>query len=155
MRRPLTATGTNLLGIVKHALPTEVAYFGEAFGRDWPVPGELVTPSKDDPQADWYATAQESSSSLVQLYGRVQRFADETIGALALDAVGHVAHWGGERVSLHEVMVHTVVDLQRHAGHADVLREQLDGRVGLLRRAGNVPDDVDWPACVAKLTERA
>ena len=120
MRRPLTATGTNLLGIVKHALHTEVVYFGETFGRDWPFPGELVTPSEDDPQADWYATAQESSSSLVQLYGRVQRFADETIEALPLDAVGHVAHWGGEQVSLHEVMVHTVVDLQRHAGHADV-----------------------------------
>lgn len=76
----------------------------------------------------------------------MQAFADETIDALPLDAIGYVAHWGGAEVSLHEIMVHKTVDLQRHAGHADVLREQFDGSVGLLPGHSNLPDDTDWPA---------
>lgn len=155
LRLPRTPTGMNLLGIVKHALHTEVLYFGPVFGREWPTPEELVPSDDPDPQADWYATAQESAAGLVDLYRRVQVFADETIDALPLDAVGHVAHWGGAEVTLHEVMVHKTVDLQRHAGHADILRELVDGSTGLLRNASNVPDDLDWPQYVAQLTALA
>ena len=154
-RLPRTPTGMNLLGIVKHALNSEVLYFGSTFGREWPTPEELVPASGTDPQADWYATAQESPARLVDLYRRVQAFANETIDALPLDAIGHVAHWGGAEVTLHEVMVHKIVDLQRHAGHADIVREQIDGSTGLLREASNLPGDMDWSAYVAKLTALA
>ena len=150
-RLPRTPTGTNLLGMVKHALNTEVVYFGQTFGREWPTPEDLVLAGGIDPQANWYATAQESAAGLLDLYRQVQAFADETISALPLDAIGHVAHWGGAEVTLHEIMVHTTVDLQRHAGHADILREQIDGSTGLLREASNLPSEMDWPAYVAKL----
>lgn len=145
----------NLIGIVKHALNTEVVYFGPTFGREWPTSEELVPAGGSDPQADWYATAQESAAGVVDLYRRVQAFADETIQALPLDALGHVAHWGGAEVTLHEIMVHKTVDLQRHAGHADIVREQIDGSRGLLRQASNLPDDMDWGAYVPKLTALA
>lgn len=92
-RLPRTATGMNLLGIVKHALNSEVLYFGSTFGREWRTPEELVPAADTDPQAGWYATAHESAAGLVDLYRRVQRFADETIEALPLEATGHVAHW--------------------------------------------------------------
>ena len=154
-RLPRTPTGMNLLGIVKHALNSEVLYFGPTFGREWPTPEELAPTDGSDAQADWYATAEESAADLIDLYRRVQRFADETIDGLPLDAVGHVAHWGAAEVTLHEVMVHKVVDLQRHAGHADVVREQIDGSAGLLPHASNLPVDTDWPAYVAKLTTLA
>ncbi len=154
-RLPRTPTGMNLLGIVKHALNTEAVYFGPTFGRDWPSPEELVPAGGTDPQADWYATAQESAAGLVDLYRRVQMFADETIEALPLDAIGQVAHWGGAEVTLHEIMVHKIVDLQRHAGHADIVREQIDGSTGLLRENSNLPGDTDWLAYVAKLTALA
>jgi len=154
-RLPRTPTGLNLLGIVKHALNTEAIYFGPTFGREWPTPEELVPASETDPQAGWYATAQESAAGLVDLYLRVQQFADVTIDALPLDAIGHVPHWGGAEVSLHEIMLHKTVDLQRHAGHADILREQLDGATGLLPQASNLPSDMDWPAYVTKLTDLA
>jgi hypothetical protein len=150
-RLPRTPTGMNLLGIVKHALNTEVLYFSPTFGREWATPEELAPADATDPQANWYATAQESSAGLVDLYRRVQAFADETIDALPLDAIGHVAHWGGAEVTLHEIMVHKTVDLQRHAGHADIVREQIDGSAGLLRQASNLPDDTEWPIYVAKL----
>jgi hypothetical protein len=64
--------------------------------------------------------------------------------AASPDAIGHVAHWGGEAVTLHGVMVHKIADLQRHAGHADILRELLDGSVGLLPGNSNLPRDIDW-----------
>jgi hypothetical protein len=155
LRLPRTPTGMNLLGIVKHALTGEAFYFGPTFGREWPTPEELVPADATDPQAEWYATEQESAAAIVELYRRVQAFADETIDALPLDAIGHVAHWGHAEVTLHEVMVHKTVDLQRHAGHADILREQIDGATGLLPHNSNLPDDVDWPAYVAKLTALA
>jgi hypothetical protein len=151
-RLPRTPTGLNLLGIVKHALHTKVWYFGPTFGREWRTPEELVSSGDPDPQADWYATAQESAPHVIDLYRRVQAFADEAIDALPLDAIGHVAHWGGAEVTLHQVLVHTIVDLQRHSGHADIIRELFDGSAGLLRNVSNLPRDMNWLAYTAKLT---
>ena len=152
LRLPRTPTGTNLLGIVKHAVHTEVVYFGPTFGREWPTPDELVPPDDPDPLAEWHATETETAAGIMHLYRRVQAFADAAIDALPLDTVGHVTHWDGEEVTLHEMMVHVVVDLQRHAGHADILREQVDGSVGLLPGHSNVPDATDWPTHVRRLT---
>jgi uncharacterized damage-inducible protein DinB len=151
-RLPRTPTGTSLLGIVKHAANTEVIYFGPTFGREWPTPDELVLPDNPDSMADWYATETESAAGIVDLHRRVQAFADETVDALPLDAIGHVAHWGGEEVTLHQIMVHLTVDLQRHAGQADILRELIDGSVGLLRGNSNLPDATDWPAHLQRMT---
>ena len=155
LRLPRTPTGTNLLGLVKHALNSEALYFGPVFDREWPAPDELVSPEDPDPLAGWYATENETAAGVMELYRRVQLFADETIDALPLDAVGHVAHWGGEAVTLHEIMVHKIVDLQRHAGHADILREQLDGSVGLLPGHSNLPDREDWSTHTHRLTSIA
>ena len=158
-RLPRTGTGTNLLGVVKQALNVEAGYFGPTFGRRFPTPGELVGDQtfEDDPQADWYATADETKDGLIDLYRRVGAFADETIADLPLDAPGRVPWWAPERqaVTLHRIIVHVIVDLARHAGHADILREQLDRTVGLKPGNTNVPDDHDWPAYVTKLTTLA
>lgn len=151
-RLPRTPTGLNLLGIVKHTLHSQVLYFGPTFGRPWPTPHELA--DMQDPQGNWYATEAETAAGIIDPTRRVQVFADETIDALPLDAVGHVHHWGSD-VTLHQVLVHVIVDLQRHAGHADVLREQIDGAAGLLPQSSNLPTDVDWPAYVEKLTALA
>jgi uncharacterized damage-inducible protein DinB len=158
VRLPRTATGTNLLGIVKHALNVEAGYFGDTFGRSWPTPEELVPASEyeTDPQGDWYATDAETAAGLVELYRRVWAFADETITSLPLDAPGQVPWWseGNRDVTLLGVIVHVTADLGRHAGQADILREQIDGSVGLVVGRPNIPD-LDWPAYVAKLTALA
>jgi uncharacterized damage-inducible protein DinB len=158
VRLPRTPTGTNLLGIVKHALNVEVGYFGATFGRSWPTPDELVPDSayETDPQADWYATETETAAGLVDLYQRVWSFADETIASLPLDAPGRVPWWseGRQDVTLLRVVVHVTADLARHAGHADILREQIDASVGLDAGRTNIPD-LDWPAYVSKLTDLA
>lgn len=157
-RLPRTPTGTNLLGIVKHCLHVEVGYFGPTFGREFPQPGELVPESafEADPQADWFATEDETKDGLVDLYRRVWAFADQTIDELPLDAPGQVPWWGEDgQVTLQQIIVHVIYDLSRHAGQADILREQVDGAIGWQPGDSNLPDDYDWLAYVAKLTTLA
>ncbi|MEA5453770.1 DinB family protein [Sinomonas sp. JGH33] len=158
LRMPRTPTGTNLLGIVKHMANVEIGYFGDTFGRHWPIPEERVSEPEfeADPQADWYATQGESAAGVVDFYRRVWRFADSTIDALPLDAPGRVPWWPESRaqVTLGRVIVHVLADLARHTGQADILRESIDGEAGLLAGNSNLPDQ-DWPAYVRKLTELA
>ncbi|MFI7431674.1 DinB family protein [Micromonospora sp. NPDC049836] len=146
VRRPLTPTGTNLLGLVKHLARGEFGYFGETFGR----PSDAVVAWPEDEQAwDAWALPSESRESIVALYRRAWAHADATIEALPLDTVGRVPWWGeGGEVTLHQVLVHMTAETQRHAGHADIVRELIDGAVGLLRTSTNVPpsDAATWAA---------
>ncbi|WP_420117374.1 DinB family protein [Micromonospora sp.] len=158
-RLPRTATGNNLLGLLKHCLNVEAGYFGPTFGRQFPSPDELLPLAAydEDPQADWYARADETKDGLIDLYRRVAEFADQTIAELPLDAPGRVPWWrpGHQDVTLHQIIIHVTCDLARHAGHADILREQHDATVGWRRENPQVIDDQEWPAYVAKLTALA
>ncbi|MGW8646334.1 DinB family protein [Micromonospora chalcea] len=129
VRHPLTASGTNLLGLVKHLAFTEARYFGEVFGRPFPEP----LPRWDDPDpdgADMWATEHETREEVIGRYRRAWEHADATIEALPIDAPGHVPWWPRPDVKLFNVMVHVLAETNRHAGHADILREQLDGSTG-------------------------
>jgi uncharacterized damage-inducible protein DinB len=132
IRRPLTPTGTNLLGLVKHLAGVELWYFGDAFGRP---PGGPRPWSEDDARnnADMWATADESREQIVGMYRQAWAHADETIQARDLDAPGHVPWWPSDRsdVTLHQILVHVVAETHRHAGHADIVRELIDGTAGL------------------------
>ena len=158
VRRPLVPTGTNLLGLVKHAAGVESGYFGEVFGRPFPEPLPWMADDAE-PNADLWATEHESRDEVVALYRRVQAHSDATIAALALDAAGRVPWWRPEHqaVTLHHVLTHVVAETQRHAGHADIVRELIDGAAGLLRAGSNLPDgDPDWwRAHHRRLTETA
>jgi hypothetical protein len=127
-RRPLTPTGTNLLGLIKHLSITEAWYFGEVFGR--PFPERLRWDEGADRGADMWATEEESRGEIVGRYRHVWEHSDATIAALAIDAPGYVPWWPRPDVKLFNVLVHVLTETNRHAGHADILREQLDGAVG-------------------------
>jgi uncharacterized damage-inducible protein DinB len=130
LRRPLTPTGTNLLGLVKHLAYVELGYFGEIFGRPSGIPLPWTDPDFD-PHLDMAATADESRSDIVALYRTAWAHADATIDALPIDAPATVAHWPGDnRVTLHRILVHVATETYRHAGHADIVRELIDGAVG-------------------------
>lgn len=158
-RLPRTPTGNNLLGVLKHCLNVEAGYFGPTFGRQFPAPGELVPMEAyaQDPQADWYAQEDETRDGLIDLYRRVWVFADQTIEELPLEAPGRVPWWrpGRQEVTLQRIIVHVIYDLARHAGHADIMREQHDKAIGWEQENSNVPDEYDWPAYVARLTALA
>jgi hypothetical protein len=129
VRRPLTTTGTNLLGLIKHLSNTEARYFGDVFER--PFPERLPWRDDDDELfADMWATADESRAGIVDRYRRVWDHSDATITTLDIDAPGHVPWWPRPDVKLFNIMVHVLTETNRHAGHADILREQLDGTIG-------------------------
>jgi uncharacterized damage-inducible protein DinB len=146
IRRPMTPTGTNLLGLVKHVASVEAGYLGETFDRTFPEPLPWYEEGAE-PNADMWATAEESREQIVGLYRRVWAHSDVTIETLPLDAVGHVPHWPADRseVTLQQILVHMIAESHRHAGHADIVRELIDGAVGLRAGHDNMPaGDRQW-----------
>jgi uncharacterized damage-inducible protein DinB len=149
IRRPLTRTGTNLLGLVKHIASVELGYFGDTFGRPFfeGEPPSWWYTEESEPNSDMWAAADESREQIVGLYHQAWEHSDSTIAALPLDAIGHVPWWPAERreVTLNHILVRVISDTQRHAGHADILRELIDGSVGYLRGNDNMPPgDQAW-----------
>ena len=145
IRRPLTPTGTNLLGLVKHSAGTNLRYFGEVFGRANKTPLQWVG-TDAMPNADIWATPDETRDGIVTLYRNTWDLADATINELSLDAIGRVPWWGDGPVTLQRVVVHVTAETQRHAGHADIIRELIDGSAGLLDGHDNlrIADPTVW-----------
>jgi uncharacterized damage-inducible protein DinB len=157
IRRPLTPTGTNLLGLVKHVASVELDYFGGVFGRP---SGESLPwfAAGAEPNADMWAAADEPREQIVALYKRSWAHADATIAALPLDAVGQVPWWreGRREVTLHRILVHMIAETSRHAGHADIVRELIDGAAGRSPDNDNMaPGDQAWWAAYRDRLERA
>src|SRR5215207_4074539 len=150
LRRPLTSTGTNLLGLVKHLSIWESRYFGEVFNRPFPEP----LPRWDATGArgtDLWATEHETREEVIDRYRRVGAHSDATITALAIDAPGQVPWWPRPEVTLFTILIHLLTDTSRHAGHADILREQLDGSTGTAARYADPRDAAFWAAEHAKI----
>lgn len=145
IRRPMVPTGTNLLGLVKHVASVAFGYFGETFDRP---SGEPLPWFDDDaePNADMWATAEESSEQILGLWERAWAHSDATIVALSLDSIGHVPWWApNDEVTLHQILVHMIAETNRHAGHADIVRELIDGAAGLRADNDNLaPGDATW-----------
>ena len=146
VRRPHTPTGTNLLGIVNHLAVVEFGYFGDTFARPH---GERFQwdGRVEEPNEDMFATADEARDDIVALYQRANAHADATIHALSLDDTGVVPWWPHDvnPVTLHWILVHMIAETNRHLGHADIVREQIDGRVGHRAAVDNLPEvDAGW-----------
>jgi hypothetical protein len=158
VRRPMTPTGTNLLGLIKHAAAVQAGYLGDCMGRPFPDPPACFGPDAED-NDDMWALPHESRADIEALWARSCAHADATIAALPIDAEGFVPWWPAERnpVTLEYVLVHLQYDLSRHAGHADIVRELIDGSAGLSANNSNLPDrDADWwRAYVERLEDTA
>lgn len=146
LRRPLVPTGTNLLGLVKHLAAMDGEYFGLVFDR--PFPGGFPSLAEDaPPNADMWATGDESSQSLIDLYRRVWVHSDETIDELDVDSPGLVPWWSekSRNTTLGRILVHMIAETDRHLGHADIVRELIDGHAGHRANSSNLPPgDADW-----------
>ena len=143
-RRPLTPTGTNLLGIVKHVALVELGYFTEVFGRPMGIelPDDVM-----EANADMYATAEETRDDILALFAHARAKAAATIDELDLDHRGHVPWWQQD-VTLQWIIIHMTAEIHRHLGHADILRENIDGTVGYREDATNLPseEEANWAA---------
>lgn len=158
IRRPMTQTGTNLLGLVKHMAGVESGYLGDTFGRPFPEPLPW-TDDEAEPNADMWAAPGESRQEIVDLYHRVWAHGAVTVETMELNAVGHVPWWPADRsaATLHRILLHLVAETDRHAGHADIVRELIDGAAGLSHGNSNLPDGDPrwWSDYLARLHEVA
>lgn len=134
LRRPMTPSGTNLLGLVKHLAIVEYGWFCETFGRETePLPW-----SEDDPNSDLRVEPDETTDDIVGLYRRARAAADQVIAEVDLDDTGKA--WFGDAVSMRWVLIHMIEETARHAGHLDILRELIDGATGDHNRSETAED---------------
>lgn len=124
LRRPMTPSGTNLLGLVKHLAAVEYEWFCRTFQR----PTEPLPFDPEDPDADLRVRPDETTAGILDFYRRARQAADQVIEEMPLQQTGTA--WFGEQVSLGWVLVHMVEETARHAGHVDIARELLDGATG-------------------------
>jgi uncharacterized damage-inducible protein DinB len=155
VRRPMTPTGTSLLGLVKHVASVELGYLGVCVGR----PPGIDLPWDNEEgyraSADMWATAEESREFILDLYRRSWAHGDESIATLGLDAAATVPWWPEERreTTLGYLVVHLLAETAHHAGHADIVREMIDGRGGNDRE--EVGDEAWWHQYVARIQAQA
>jgi uncharacterized damage-inducible protein DinB len=125
LRRPMVPSGTSLLGMIKHLAYVERGWFQETIAGekvDYPL-------DVDDPDADFRLAPGESPQSVFDLYRAECARSREILASVSLDA--HAK--GQERIADYNVrwiVVHMIEETARHAGHADILREQIDGATG-------------------------
>ena len=158
LRRPLTPTGTNLLGLVKHLASVQAGYFGEVFGRPWPEPMPWLEPDAAV-NDDLFATPAESAEWVRDFYRRSWAHALETFAVTELGDTGTVPWWPPERrhPTLATALVHMTVETARHAGHLDIVRESIDGQAGRFTDDPSIPadDEIDWSDYVARVEAAA
>ena len=153
-RRPLTPTGTNLLGLVKHLVGVEQGYLVTSVGREAPVlPWDADGSVWDG--ADMWARADESRDDVLGLYRDAWRLTDASLAEVSLDAPATVAWWPQERrvTTFGHLVVRVVAETAQHAGHADIIRELIDGQAG--RDHDDQGDAAHWAEYVARIQAAA
>ncbi|MBC3762001.1 DinB family protein [Quadrisphaera oryzae] len=116
-------------GMLKHLAYVEDQWVGHVLLGSPPAPPWDEAPWDDDPDWDWHSAATDDPAALRGLWrSAVQRSRTD----LPLDDLGRLSalERRGERVSVRYVLVHLVEEYARHAGHADLLREAVDGSTG-------------------------
>lgn len=155
VRRPMTPSGTSLLGLVKHVATVELGYLGECVGRPLDVDLPWENEEAYERGEDMYALADESRDWILELYRRSWAHGDANVRELGLDAPATVPWWPEWRrtTTLGWLLTHTVVETAQHAGQADVVREAIDGRGGADH--DEIGDASHWDAYVAKVQAEA
>ena len=123
LRRVLVGSGTNLLGLVQHMA------VGERYWFQHHVAGRDADRGEDDWDFSMDVPAERSAQDVLADYADAIAASDEVLAGIDLDALMAVPVDGSRR-SLRWVVAHMTSETARHAGHADILREQIDGTTG-------------------------
>ena len=125
-RRSMPPSTLTLLGLVRHMAEVERTWFRRVIGGE-EVP--LVWSPEGDYQVAYDAGTATRAEAFTAWQDEVERSRRIEREAASLDVTGHNERWG-EDVSLRLVMLHLIHEYARHNGHADLLREGIDGVVG-------------------------
>ena len=123
--RPAVASGTSLLGLVKHLAYVERWWFDDFFAGnavDYPW-------SEEDPDADFRIEEGETVDDAISLYTEAVARSNELVAEAQMDDLS-VGSRGGERFALRWIVAHMIEETARHAGQADIIRELIDGATG-------------------------
>jgi uncharacterized damage-inducible protein DinB len=122
LRRHMTPTGLSLLGLVKHLAYVEMIWFQEHFlGEKVEVPW-----TKEDPDADFRIEPNETTADVLAFYQKQIERSRQIVAEHSFDEVSKT----NGRPSLRWIIIHMIEETARHAGHADIMREAIDGSVG-------------------------
>lgn len=123
--RPVVASGTSLLGMVKHLAFVERWWFDDFFAGS-----NVEYPWTDkDPDADFRIEDDETIDDIVALYTEAIARSDEIAADARMDDLS-VRDRNGERYALRWIVAHMIEETARHAGHADLARELIDEATG-------------------------
>ncbi len=131
MRRTLGPSALTLGGLVKHLALVEDHYFThQLLGRDYPA---VWAPMADSEDWEWTSAADDSPEALrtrwIEAVGRSEAAVDETLAHGGLDRRAEISDWS-ETPTLRRLLVDLIEEYARHTGHADLIRESIDGLVG-------------------------
>jgi len=123
--RPGVGSGTSLLGLVKHLAYVERWWFDDFFAGntvDYPW-------SEEDPDADFRIEDSETINDVISLYTKAVVRSNELVAEAQMDDLSAKSR-GGDRFALRWIVAHMIEETARHAGHADIIRELIDGTTG-------------------------
>jgi uncharacterized damage-inducible protein DinB len=134
LRATVGASSMTLGGLLKHLAYVEDDWFSRALhGRD-PAPPWDTVDWKADHDWDWHSAAEDSPGQLMALWqdavARSRVLVKEALADGGLDRLAQRTWPDGRAPSLRWILCHMIEEYARHNGHADLLRESVDGLVG-------------------------
>jgi uncharacterized damage-inducible protein DinB len=136
LRRTLPPTAMTLGGMVKHLAYVESWWFGQVLAGEQPPEAFAGVDWRVDRDWDWRSAFDDSPETLWGLYdemvARSRAIVRDALDRHGLESVaqGRRGHAGAD-LSLRWILLHMITEYARHLGHADLLRESIDGRTGL------------------------
>jgi uncharacterized damage-inducible protein DinB len=129
--RSVPPSSMSLLGLVRHLAHVEQTWFRRVL-REQPDLPRLFGKSDENPDADFEGAVADPAvvEDAWENWRREVLDADAWMETLPDDGLGHVVTRGDDQIPVRDVLVHMVEEYARHLGHADLLRECVDGRVG-------------------------
>nr|BFF19295.1 DinB family protein [Promicromonospora thailandica] len=130
-RRSVPPSTMSLLGLVRHLAHVEQSWFQRVLQGREELP-RLFGKSEDRPDADFDGAVADPAvvADAWESWRREVRDADAWMETLPEDGLGATVTRRGDQIPVRDVLVHMVEEYARHVGHADLLRECIDGRVG-------------------------
>lgn len=124
LRRSMVSSGTTLLGIVKHLAYVERWWFQKVF-----LDADVTFPWTDeDPDADFRIEPNDTTAAIVELYKAECRKNRAIVADHSLEELAKFEPRSEH--SLRRILVHMIEETAHHNGHADIMREQIDGATG-------------------------
>ncbi len=154
-RRPLTRSGTNLLGIVKHLAIVEHDYVATRAGYSEVIAPRWDVAADQADNFDLWLTADESAAEIIDYYLAVARNTERAAADLPADATVTVPWWTPPESTFDRLLVHLVAETAQHAGHLDILREGIDGQGDAWDEVRPERDEAWWSRLWAEIAAAA